>query len=257
MLKRRALVVSVFTAPALCALMPALVSTSALAATTAGKISVGVTTVVPPFSFMRNGKHSGISNDILQKVAALENLEIDYVPLKFDALIPAIQAGQIDIAVAGIFVTEARKKVVDFSDPYFTQGGIIVVPVNSPFKSVADLKGKTLACEQGSAALGIARENAEAWGVTLRVLPDPANMQLAMKAGDVDAMIYDSGIVAHQMRVEGAQPTIKQISGVLKPTGIAFAFPKGSKMVDVVNHGMAQLRASGEIAKILKSYGMD
>lgn len=256
MLKRRSLVARALAAPAAAALAWALPRVS-IAAEGLKSVTVGVVTIAPPFSFLSNGKHSGISNDILQRVAKLEKFEINYVPLKFDALIPAIQAGQIDIAVSGIFVTEARKRIVDFSDPYFVQGGIVVVPLDSPMKSLADLKGKTLACEQGSAALAIARENAESWGVTLRVLPDPANMQLAMKTRDVDAMIYDSGVVAYQIRVEGSKPTIRQISDVLKPTGIAFAFPKGSKMVEVVNRGMAQMQAAGEINQIKKSYNMD
>jgi ABC-type amino acid transport substrate-binding protein len=256
-MKRRSFVARFLAWPAGAAALATLNPSNAQTGGAKTTVTVGVVTVAAPFSYLKDNKHSGISNDILQRVAQLENFQINYVPLKFDALIPAIQAGQIDIAVSGIFVTEARKKIVDFSTPYFVQGGIVVAPANSSIKGVEDLKGKTLACEQGSAALNIARENAQAWGVTLRIFPDPANMQLAMRTGDVDAMIYDSGIVAHQMRVEGKSPTIKAISEVLKPTGIAFAFPKDSKMVAVVDRGIAKMEAAGEIAQIKKSYNME
>lgn len=222
-----------------------------------GKVTVGVVTVAPPFSYVDGGRYTGISNDILQRVAQLQNFEIDYTPLKFDALIPAIQAGQIDIAVSGIFVTEERKKIVDFTDPYHIQGAVLVAPIDSKLNGIADLRGKTLACEQGSAALNVAREKAEEWGVELRILQDAANMQLAMKAGDVDAMIYDSGIVAYQIKVEGDKPTIKAISDVIRPTGIAFALPKGSPFVTVINEGMAKMEAEGEIATIKQAYKLD
>lgn len=241
--------VSAFAAPSL--------TMQAMAAESRGKVTVGVVTVAPPFSYVDGGKYTGISNDILQRVAALENFEINYTPLKFDALIPAIQAGQIDIAVSGIFITEERKKIVDFTDPYHIQGAIVVAPIDSKLGSVGDLRGKTLACEQGSAALNVARERAEEWGVELRILQDAANMQLAMKAGDVDAMIYDSGIVAYQIKIEGDKPTIKVISDVIKPTGIAFALPKGSPFVKVINEGMAKMEAKGEIAAIKQAYKLD
>lgn len=220
-------------------------------------IAIGVVTTAVPMSYVENNEYTGLSNDILKRVAELENLKLDYQPMKFDALIPALQAGQIEMAVSGIFVTEARKKVVDFSNPYHTQGAVLVAPVGSPITGIADLKGKTIASEQGSAALAVANRHAEEWGVKIRVLQDVANMQLAMKTGDVDAMIYDSGIVAYQIRIEGDKPTIKLVSDVIEPTGIAFAFPKGSELPAVIDAGMAKMEAAGEIVKIKQKYHLD
>jgi ABC-type amino acid transport substrate-binding protein len=236
--------------------LPASLAIRPAAAQTVRKAVVGVVTTAPPFSYIDNGRYTGISNDILQRVAELKRLELNYTPLKFDALIPSVQAGQIDIAVSGIFVTEARKRIVDFSDPYFVQGAVLVAPVGSALSGVQDLKGKRIASGQGSAALALARENADAWGVEIRVFQDVNTMHLAMRSGDVDAMIYDSGIIAHQLRTEGSRPTIKTISDVLRPTGIAFAFAKGSDLVTLVNDGMAEMRARGEIASIVTKYNM-
>jgi ABC-type amino acid transport substrate-binding protein len=220
------------------------------------KAVVGVEITAPPFSFMEGDRYTGISNDILLRAAALKDLEISFTPLKFPALIPSVQAGQIDIAVSGIFVTEARKKIVDFSDPYYQQGAVWVAPVGSEVKSVQDLKGAKVAAEQGSAALALAQQEATKLGVEIRIFQDPATMQLAMQSGDVQAMIYDSGIMIHQVNVEKANPTIKLISDIVSPTGIAFAFEKGSDLVAVINDGMAQMRAKGEIAAIIAKYKM-
>jgi ABC-type amino acid transport substrate-binding protein len=148
MIDRRTLVTSVLAAMAMAPV-------SGRAQKKIGKVVVGVVTTAPPFSYADDDKITGISNDILQRIAELEKFEIEYVPLKFDALIPSIQAGQIDIAVSGIFVTEERKKIVDFSNPYHFQGAILVAPIDSAINNIASLKGKTLAAQQGSAALNI------------------------------------------------------------------------------------------------------
>jgi ABC-type amino acid transport substrate-binding protein len=221
------------------------------------KVVVGVVTYSPPMSYQDGDTITGYSNDILQRVAELEGFEIDYVPLKFDALIPSIQAGQIDIAVAAIFITEERQKIVAFSDPYYQQGAILVAPYTSSITSVADLKGKTLAAEQGSAALRVADSNADEWGVDIRILQDAPNMQLAMQTGDVDAMIYDSALVAYQIDLEGDKPTIKTISDVIKPTGVGFAFPKESKWIATVNSGLATMEANGDLTALKQKYKLD
>lgn len=221
-------------------------------------IAIGVVTNAPPMSVLdENGKYTGLSNDILNRVAELENLKLNYQPMKFAALIPALQAGQIEMAVSGIFVTEERKKVVDFSNPYHTQGAVLIVPEDSKIANVAGLKGKTIAAEQGSAALGVANKHAADWGVTVRVLQDAANMLLAMKAGDIDAIIYDSGLMAYQIRTLGNSAKIKIVSDVIDPTGIAFAFPKGSNLTAVINAGMTKMKESGELNNIKRKYQLD
>ncbi len=220
-------------------------------------IAIGVVTTAPPMSYVENGKYTGLSNDILDRVAELENVKLNYQPMKFDGLIPGLQAGQIEMAVSGIFVTDARKKVVDFSDPYYSQGAVLVAPINSELKDIAGLKGKTIAAEQGAAALAIANRHKDEWGVSIRVFQDAANMQLAMKTGDVDAMIYDSGIVAYQIRVEGEKRTIKTISDTIDPTGIAFAFQKGSDLPAVINAGIKKMEAAGELTKLRQKYQLD
>lgn len=217
-------------------------------------VHIGVVTTAVPFSYVDGDKITGLSNDIVQRVAELEHLKLDYQPMKFDALIPALQAGQIDIAVAGIYVTDARKQVVDFSNPYHTQGALVVAPIDSNISLIADLKGKTIAAQQGSAALATANKHAAEWGVEIRILQDAANMQLAMKAGDVVAMIYDSGILAYQLEKEGSNPTIKAIGDVIDPTGIAFAMQKGSDLVSIINDGMSKMQAAGEIEKFKQKY---
>ncbi|ESY87246.1 hypothetical protein X741_32365 [Mesorhizobium sp. LNHC229A00] len=220
-------------------------------------VAIGVETDAPPFSYVEDRKYTGISNDILQRVADLENLKLNYQSLKFPALIPALQAGQIDLAVAGIYVTEERKKIVDFSSPYSSEGSVLIVPAGSKITDVVGLKGKTIGAEQGSFPLTVANKHAAEWGVTVRVYPDATNSLLAMKMGDPDAMIFDSGLVAYELQMEGSKPTIKIVSGLLDPTDIAFAFPKGSNLRAIIDAGIAKMQANGDMTKIRHKYHLD
>ena len=220
----------------------------------ATEVVTGVVTTAAPFSYVDKGVYTGVSNDILAEISKTENIKLEYMPMKFDALIPAVQAGQIDMAVSGIFVTEARSKILDFSSPYFTQGSILVAPIGSPLKSSDDLQGKIVAVQQGAAALAKAKVYEEKWDCKIRVLQDPSSMQMAMKAGDIDAMLFDSAIMMHQIQVEGDKPTIKTISDVIDPTDIAFAFPKGSPVKAKIDSGIAKMKANGELDVILQKY---
>jgi ABC-type amino acid transport substrate-binding protein len=65
--------------------------------------------------------------ELIKAIAEEENMEVEINSLGFDALIPAIQTGQIDCAIAAISITDERKESVDFTEPYFQAGLIVAV----------------------------------------------------------------------------------------------------------------------------------
>lgn len=230
-----------------------LVSTPALAQTPR-IVEVGILTTVPPFAYQQDGAYKGMSYDILAAISRAANLRLHLNPMKFDAMIPALQAHQVDVAVAGFFVTDARKRIVDFSDPFFAEGSALAVPVGSPIRSYADLKGKTIAAQQGAAALTWAQKIASANGATVRVIADSANMFLALQAGDVDGVFHDSAVLAYRIAQQSDHKTLRIVGDIVGPTDIAFAVTKGSDLVAILNHGLTALRASGELDRIRKTY---
>ena len=69
----------------------------------------------------------------------------------FDALIPALKSGQIDLIASAMSATEERKKQVDFTDPYYIGGSVIVVRKdNTDIRGWDDITGKTVAVQAGS-----------------------------------------------------------------------------------------------------------
>ncbi|WP_054311288.1 transporter substrate-binding domain-containing protein [Mesorhizobium sp. 1M-11] len=217
-------------------------------------IEAGILMTAPPFSYVNNGQQKGITYDLLNAIAKDQGFKIHLNPMGFDAMIPAMQAHQIDVAVAGFFVTDVRKKIIDFSEPFFTEGSALAVPIDSPIKSYDDLKGKTIVSQQGSAALSVLQGIAPERGVDVRAMADEANLLMAVQSGNADGIFFDSAIVAYRISLEGDKPTLRIVGEVQHPTDIAFALPKDSKWTPILNAGIEKLRKSGELEKIVKTY---
>lgn len=119
-----------------------------------GYIIMGTEATFPPFEF-RDEKNQivGFDIDIGKKIAEALGVKLKIEDMAFDGLIPALVTKKIDMVIAAMTITEERKKTVNFSDPYFSAGQVIVVRKDSePLKTFDDLKGKKVAVQQGTTA---------------------------------------------------------------------------------------------------------
>jgi len=92
-----------------------------------GPLKVGITSFVPNV-ILTGDKPAGFDIELWEKIAALEGWEYEYVEFKeFGDLIPSVVKGDIDIAIAGIFITEEREALVDFSHQYKYAGLNILI----------------------------------------------------------------------------------------------------------------------------------
>jgi ABC-type amino acid transport substrate-binding protein len=249
-LKGLTVAVGLATVTALTAFQPAMADPKLPSDT----IHAGVLRTAPPFAFVQDNEYKGMTYDILQAIAKDDGFKVDLRPMGFDAMIPAMQAEQIDVAVAGFFVTEPRKKIIDFSTPFFEEGSVLAVPIDSPIKSYDDLKGKKIVSQQGSAALALLKEIAPKYDVEVGIIADSANMLLATQTGNADGIFFDSAVVAYQIALEKDHPTLRLVGDIQSPTNIAFALPKGSPWKEVLDEGLDKLRKSGELEKIVDTY---
>ena len=92
-----------------------------------GILRVGTESSFPPFVFRDDsGNVAGFDVDLARSVASRLDKEIVFVDMAFDALLPALSAGKIDMVVAGLSVTPERLKRADFSRPYFKTHDAII-----------------------------------------------------------------------------------------------------------------------------------
>ena len=101
---------------------------------------IATDTAFKPFEYTdESGNFVGIDMDILKAIAEDQGFKYDVQVLGWDASIAACQAGQADGMIAGMTITDDRKQTFDFSDGYFEDGQILVVPADSEITSIADL----------------------------------------------------------------------------------------------------------------------
>lgn len=84
-------------------------------------LTVGINTPFPPFE-MHNGEEiSGFDVDLAQKIASSMGRQLVIKDFsEFDALLPTLEAGKLDMVISALTIREDRAEVVSFSDPYFS-----------------------------------------------------------------------------------------------------------------------------------------
>ena len=96
-----------------------------------GTFVVATDTTFATFEFQQNGEMVGIDMDLLKAIAANQGFEVEIQSLGFDAALQAVQSGQADAVMAGMSITDERKEVFDFSEPYYQSGVQMAVAEDS------------------------------------------------------------------------------------------------------------------------------
>ncbi|MDD7969531.1 glutamine ABC transporter substrate-binding protein GlnH [Roseinatronobacter alkalisoli] len=222
-------------------------------AATADKLVVATDTAFVPFEFMQDGEYVGFDIDMWTMIAAELDLEFDLRPMDFNGIIPGLQTGQVDVALAGITIRDDRAEVIDFSDGYYDSGFLIMVPADSDVESSADLAGKTLAVRTGTSASDYARENFT--DTELRLFPNIDNAYLELRTGRVDAAMHDTPNVLYYIATAG-DGQVKAVGEQMMAHQYGIGFPKGSDLVEPVNQVLANMRADGRYDEIyMKWFG--
>ena len=101
-------------------------------------IAITEPTYAPFESTDDDGNLVGFDMDLLNAIAEDQGFKVEYQIFEFDALIPAVQAGNADIIAAAMNVTDERAEQVDFSEKYFDSGKVIVVTADNTTISGVD-----------------------------------------------------------------------------------------------------------------------
>lgn len=221
-----------------------------------GKVyRVGIDTTYPPFEYEENGEYHGIDIDLFTAIAENQGFEFKFDAMDFGGIIPAMEADQLDVAIAGMSITKERKKVVDFSDPYFDAGITLVVKNdNNDIETLEDLKGKTVAVKNGTTGAKFGMDNAKKYGFEIVQFDDSPAMFQEVSNGNADALLEDYPVIAYAIAKDslGLKIVGDRLNG--DQYGIAVIKGENEDLLEKINAGLQELRDSGEYDKIIDKY---
>ena len=150
-------------------------------------------------------------------------------------------------------ITDARKEIFDFSDPYYTSNILLAVKKGSSVKSYEDLNGMTVGAKNGTASYTWLSEHADQYGYSLRAFDEASTMYDSLNSGSIDALMDDEAVLRYAIKQGRKFET--PIDGE-KSGEYGFAVNKGAnpELLEMFNNGLAALVKSGKYDKIVNKY---
>lgn len=208
-----------------------------------------------PFEFKDSDQvYKGLDVDIINEVAKRSGWTMNQTFPGFDAAVNAVQSGSADALMAGTTITEARKKVFTFSDPYFDTKIVVATTKSNTISSYEDLKGKTVGVKNGTAAQAFLEENKDKYGFSIKTFDTGDLMYNSLSTGAVDAVMDDEAVI--QYAIQQGQDLSIDIEGEAIGS-FGFSVKKGSQyeyLVEDFNKALAVMKEDGTYEKIMNTW---
>lgn len=136
-----------------------------------GELVIGTSPDYPPYEFMdlKTQEILGFEMDMAKIIAEDLGVKLVIKDMSFDALLPALKSGKIDMVIAALSPTDKRKEQFDFSNVYYSVGQTAITKLGNGanFKTIEDFTGKKVAAQLGSLQATIAEEKIKDANITL------------------------------------------------------------------------------------------
>ncbi len=220
-------------------------------------LKVGVSATREPLTFVdKTGRVSGHDGELARRIGQQLNRPVEFLNMKFMALIPALASGKVDMILTGMTATEERKKHVNFSDPYFSNSQVILIRKTAADNAaetkpqagrgvmkLADLHDKRIAVLSGSAGDLAAHQYFPQAKISQMVAS--ADAALALKSNKVDAFVYDKSVL---LNLADKNPELQILSEPVAKLEIAAAVKKGNdQLLKDINAVILQFKKDGKL----------
>ena len=219
-----------------------------------GQLILGTESTYPPFEFIviENGASVGVGFDVSLAQAIADKLGVELVTseMAFDSLIPAVQAGTVDIA-ASITPTEERKQAVDFSDNYYDTTNVFVVRKGEEgnFTSKESFDGKTIGAQMGTAQNTLVVEDMT--NAQSLLLPKTTTLIQELNTGNIDAICLEKPVADIYVAAYPGDLAVCSYEVPVEEGGVAIPVAKGQEdLLNFINEVIAEMKANGEMERI-------
>lgn len=221
--------------------------------TTAGGAPFGI---IDP----KTSKYEGFMYDIINDLAKRADLKVEMQTAEWDSLIPSLQSDKADVIVDGMYITDERKKVINFTEPVFGYGeGLIVQEGDTKTASLEDLKGKTVGVQIGTSYKDMLEENNGSLDLTIKTYETTADLLKDIQNKRLDAAIADSPTFTY---LKSKNPDAKfrvvkdYVPSLAGEIGIGIA-KDNTALVDKLNEAIIAAKEDGTFKEIYGKWGVD
>lgn len=214
-------------------------------------LTVGTDATFPPMEFVENGKRTGFDIELVEAVGKAMGRKVEWVDIDFKGLIPGLISKRFDMAVSAIYITDERRKVVDFTAPYYAGGLVAMVKDgNTAIRSPADLNGKKVSVQVGTKSVSFVKEKYPQ--VQLMEVEKNQEMFNLVDIGRSDAAVTGKPAAYQYTRT---RPGLKVLDEQLTTEDYGMAIRKDSpELTKAVNAAIEKLKADGTYAAIVKKW---
>ncbi|MGP5661533.1 transporter substrate-binding domain-containing protein [Psychrobacter celer] len=216
-------------------------------------IKIATESSYKPFSYTdADGKLIGYEIELVDALCAQMKAECEVISQDWDGLIPGLNAQKFDAAIAGMSITPERKEVVDFSDPYF-HSGIILIGKKGDDLAIDSLKGQPIASQRSTVASQYLQD--EHSDADIKLYDTQDNAYLDLTSGRVRGMMSDKVTGVDWLKTEAGQNyEVKGNEISSNDDAMGIAFRKGDPLVAKFNKALSELKANGTYDQITGSY---
>jgi polar amino acid transport system substrate-binding protein len=203
------------------------------------------------------GKVVGFDVELIDLVATKLGVKQEIVDTPFEGIKSGadLNAGKCDVAAAGMTITDERKKVLDFSDPYFDATQALAVLTGKEVKTLEELAGKRLGVQGGTTGEEYINAQVKEKKLDIEVVSyrDLAALQQALATNQIVAAVNDLPVWNEYIKANPGKVVVA--AGFDTGEKYGFAVKKGNAaLLKTVNEAIAAARADGKYDEIYKTW---
>lgn len=219
-----------------------------------GQLIMGFDEAYPPMGFVdENGEHVGFDIDLAKEVAKRMGVELVLQPISWDAKELELNGGNIDCIWSGLTITPERKEQMLFTMPYLANEQIMVVMADSGIASVADVAGKVLGTQAGSASVDVLEANPDIKDslAEIALSDDFVAALMDLKLGGIDVLLIDSVVGNYYIAQQDDPSAFTVLPEVLQAEEYGIAVRKDEvTLADAINAQLIAIQEDGTLDTI-------
>jgi len=230
---------------------------------------MGTSGTYAPFSYYDNDGKTLIGFDMdflneLQKILGFKIQDGKVQAMDYSPLTTSVAEGKLDIVMAALCATDARKKVMNFTDTYYNAGLSVIVNKKTSPKEITGIdsikSGKYKIAVQKGDASHLYLTAANVPSESIEVHDSITTVLQSLEQGKVDCMVYDApGTAYYIAHKKDSNLTLvgDQFAKDQAPYAIALSFDackRNPKLLSIMNTAVKKLKDDGTIAKLEKKW---